>query len=248
MSFREHLDVLGVADSTNRVLLEKELTSASFGSSVLALEQSSGRGRAGRVWHSGPGGLYISTLLSPSYPEGLALLGAISVIQVLKREFGLKPILRWPNDVLVRGRKIAGVLPAARYRGSRLERAVLGTGLNVCQAMAQLTVEGDLATTVAREIEPEPCPEVIEVARLYLDRLESNFRELEEEGVRALADRCEPYLEGLGSNKLAVVVDDLDRSERELGRIVGLGSLGELRLDNGDVFSALGPSERLRLR
>lgn len=248
MSFREKLEVRERVDSTNRVLLEEPLGTRHFGSSVMALEQSSGRGRAGRVWRSGLGGMYISTLLLPVCPEGLALLGALSVIDLLEQKFDLRPILRWPNDVLVQGRKIAGILPAARYRGSRLERAVLGTGLNVSQPLDTLVLEQGIATTLLEECGARELPDTVELAGVYLDTLEGNFEVLEARGGQEIARRAELYLEGKNSDAAAVIVDDLGRNERVLGRVFGLGPLGELKLEDGSVLSGLGPTERLRFR
>jgi BirA family biotin operon repressor/biotin-[acetyl-CoA-carboxylase] ligase len=101
---------------------------------VGADEQTSGRGRRGRVWHSPLGcGLYLSWIARPAFgPEhagALPLLAGLCVAE-LANSLGVTATLKWPNDVLVRGRKLAGVLGEARIADGRMV-AVVGIGLNL---------------------------------------------------------------------------------------------------------------------
>lgn len=105
------------------------------GTVVLSEEQTSGKGRAGRRWHSPPGvGLYFSVLLKPSLPPDriplLTLMAAVSVARGL-RDAGHEAVIKWPNDVLLGGRKVAGVLADSRRRPASPAEAVLGVGINV---------------------------------------------------------------------------------------------------------------------
>jgi BirA family biotin operon repressor/biotin-[acetyl-CoA-carboxylase] ligase len=121
--------------STNEVLRELARTGAPEGAVVLAESQTAGRGRGGKSWFSPPGvNLYASVLFRPaitvaaapvfSFTASLALADAI-------RELGLGPAIKWPNDVLVRRRKVAGTLAELSVAGDRLEYVVLGVGVNV---------------------------------------------------------------------------------------------------------------------
>ena len=98
---------------------------------VAAGTQRSGRGRgAGREWYSPGGGIYLSFHFEVADPQGLSLLGGVAVVRCLRRR-GLKPWLKWPNDVYLETLKLAGVLPDVRWAGARCLGAVLGIGCNV---------------------------------------------------------------------------------------------------------------------
>lgn len=114
---------------------------------VVARRQTAGRGRLGRPWVSEPGGLYLSALLRPALPAAraglLPLAAGVAVAEAAER-LGARPELRWPNDVLVGGRKLAGVLCEARFApgAAALEWVVIGVGLNVQQRGPTLLAAG----------------------------------------------------------------------------------------------------------
>jgi BirA family biotin operon repressor/biotin-[acetyl-CoA-carboxylase] ligase len=102
---------------------------------VVADAQTHGRGRLGRVWQSPPGeNLYFSTVLrpaiSPQHAAPITLAAGVAVAEALTR-IGAAPTLKWPNDVLVSGKKIAGILSEMSTRGMRLEHVIVGIGVNV---------------------------------------------------------------------------------------------------------------------
>ncbi|MBM5806141.1 MAG: biotin--[acetyl-CoA-carboxylase] ligase [Cyanobacteria bacterium M_surface_10_m2_179] len=126
------LKVLPVCASTE-VELEGWLRAAAPPLAVLARQQRRGQGQQGRVWQSPPGGVWLSAALPwPAHPEAaasLALAAAVGVALQLET-LGLQPQLKWPNDLLIDGRKLAGILPRLRWRGGRVRYAQLGVGLN----------------------------------------------------------------------------------------------------------------------
>lgn len=141
----------GRCDSTNQRALEAlESGQARHGDVHVATEQTSGRGRLGRRWHSAPGqGLYLSVVLAPAGPAAAALplcltmAGGLAVLD-LARGLGLAAAqLKWPNDVLVAGAKLSGVLVESRGFDPRAPSFVLGIGINVAQRdfPAELTAE-----------------------------------------------------------------------------------------------------------
>jgi len=119
---------------------DKALTWASEGASDLSLviadEQTAGRGRSGRKWYTPAGsGLAISLILRPSpaemkHPARITGLGALAVRDAL-RTLGLTPQIKWPNDVLINGRKVAGILVESDWLGNNLHASILGLGVNV---------------------------------------------------------------------------------------------------------------------
>jgi BirA family transcriptional regulator, biotin operon repressor / biotin---[acetyl-CoA-carboxylase] ligase len=121
--------------STNAVLRDLAREGAAAGTVVLAESQTAGHGRAGKPWFSPPGvNLYASVLLRPDIQPGEA--GVYSFIASLAladaiREQGLAPAIKWPNDVLVARRKVAGTLAEVVVAGDRVEHMILGAGINV---------------------------------------------------------------------------------------------------------------------
>jgi BirA family biotin operon repressor/biotin-[acetyl-CoA-carboxylase] ligase len=107
---------------------------------LLAEEQTAGRGRLGRRWFTPPGAaLAFSLVLRPQPVERNVIplysaLGALAVVSALEGEYGLRPEIKWPNDVLLHGRKLCGVLAEAAWLGERAESVILGVGLNVSAA------------------------------------------------------------------------------------------------------------------
>lgn len=122
--------------STNDVVAGWAEDGASPPALAAADEQTAGRGRHGRRWHTPPGSaLAFSLLLDPRLAErhlGRAPgLGGLAVCLALEREFGLAPAIKWPNDVLLEGKKVCGVLAEAHWSGERLLALILGIGINV---------------------------------------------------------------------------------------------------------------------
>jgi len=123
--------------STQRLLREDDPE----GATVVADEQTEGRGRLGRRWEAPPGrAILCSVLLRPDAPMALwpelSLVAGEAVAEALRGELGVDASLRYPNDVVLAGRKLVGVLPEARFG-----RVVLGIGVNVNQSAEELPRE-----------------------------------------------------------------------------------------------------------
>ncbi len=131
-----HLSTTG---STNDTALAWATEGAPDLSVVFADEQTSGRGRKGRKWHTPAGsGLAVSVIIRPGPEEQTKValfsgLGSLAVCKALEKA-GLQAQVKWPNDVLVNRRKIAGILCEAVWTGEALDSLVVGIGLNVLQA------------------------------------------------------------------------------------------------------------------
>lgn len=125
-------------DSTNRVAMDLGYSDAPEGSVVLAEEQTAGHGRSGRTWHSERGsGLYVTLLLrprlSPAQAPLLTMLAGLSAHAAIKAQAGLVPELKWPNDLLLNGKKIGGILTEMHAEPSQVRFVVVGIGINVNQ-------------------------------------------------------------------------------------------------------------------
>ncbi|MDH5506050.1 MAG: biotin--[acetyl-CoA-carboxylase] ligase [Anaerolineae bacterium] len=137
--------------STNDIAAEWIAQSAADFCLVVADEQTRGRGRAGRTWFTPPGAaLAFSLTLLPQpedNPDNLGMyagLGALAVCAALQQSCGLAAEIKWPNDVLLDGKKVCGVLVEVQWRGEVPHALVLGIGLNI-GAAAIPQAEGDLA-------------------------------------------------------------------------------------------------------
>ncbi len=118
--------------STNDVLWQ--LPSAGSGSVVVARTQTAGRGRRGRQWQSDVGGLYLSVMVEPDWPAQAAaqltmasVWGIVAQLQAL----GIAAQIKWPNDIVIRDRKLGGILIESRLEQNLIHRAVIGVGINV---------------------------------------------------------------------------------------------------------------------
>lgn len=146
---------LGRVDSTQAVAFALAAEGATDGTVVTADSQTAGRGRRGRRWMDEPGASLLVSIvlrprLEPARLPGLSLAAGVAVAQVLTRVAGLSPRLKWPNDVLVGGRKIAGILleshMSAAGEAGRVT-TVLGIGVNLGQRMFPADI-GQRATSV----------------------------------------------------------------------------------------------------
>lgn len=148
-------------ESTNDVAWKQALEGAPEGLAVLASEQTQGRGRFGRPWFAPPGKcLLASILLRPRIRlEELNLvtaIGALAVVEALNETAGLRAAIRFPNDVLVRGRKISGTLVEARLISSTPDFFVVGIGINGNLGRDEFPPElRDEATSIRIETERE---------------------------------------------------------------------------------------------
>jgi BirA family biotin operon repressor/biotin-[acetyl-CoA-carboxylase] ligase len=122
--------------STNTAALDLAQQGAGHGTVVVAEEQTAGRGRLGRPWHSEKSsGIYVSVILrpplSPSAAPILTLMAGVAIQHALSSVTGLGVDIRWPNDLLVNGKKVCGILTEMSAELGRLHAVVLGIGINV---------------------------------------------------------------------------------------------------------------------
>ena len=145
-----HYDVLESTNETAKELLEPDLEE---GLVIWADRQSAGKGRQGRAWASPPGGLYASVLLRPKEPQAwvLGLLAGMPVVKAL-RHFGVFAGLKYPNDAVYQGRKIAGILSEGVYRRETYH-VIIGIGVNTNVDLDRLPPDLQAtATTMKREV------------------------------------------------------------------------------------------------
>jgi BirA family transcriptional regulator, biotin operon repressor / biotin---[acetyl-CoA-carboxylase] ligase len=143
------------AESTNSVALELDAQTGSHGTVVIAEEQTAGRGRLGRNWYSEKSrGIYTSIVLrpplSPAAAPILTLLAGVAAHNSVRSTTGLRVDIRWPNDLLVNGKKVCGILTEMKAEVDRLHTVVLGIGINVNHGSMPKELR-DIATSLALE-------------------------------------------------------------------------------------------------
>jgi BirA family biotin operon repressor/biotin-[acetyl-CoA-carboxylase] ligase len=146
-------DILG---STNDEALRLAALGEPEGAVVMADTQTAGRGRLGRQWITPRGtALAMTLLLRPqlavAHTTQIALLGGLAVLEGVQQVTTLTPQLKWPNDVLVHGKKVAGVLAESGFLGNKLEHVALGMGVNINSGPPPNLVTEYPATSLAAE-------------------------------------------------------------------------------------------------
>ncbi|GIP32424.1 biotin--[acetyl-CoA-carboxylase] ligase [Paenibacillus sp. J2TS4] len=130
------LRIYDEVDSTQNLAHELVRQGCPEGTVILAEEQTSGRGRMGKAWHSPKGkGIWMSVILKPHIPlkqtSQLTLLTAVALCRTLRKGLGINVGIKWPNDLLIDGRKISGILLESSGEDDRLNYVVAGIGISV---------------------------------------------------------------------------------------------------------------------
>lgn len=217
---------VSAAPSTMRLAAEQAHEGAPEGLVVVADAQTAGVGRQGREWFSAPASLLATLLLRPESEsavlEPLPLAAGVAMSGAIRRLVGVRPRLKWPNDLLLEGRKVGGFLVEARYLGDRPEYLLLGMGVNGDVRTEDFPESlRDRATSLSLAAGRHVCMPAL--LKLFLDRFEPLYDELR-------AGRTESTV--LAARDLTETLGRRVRVETEQGPVVGrahtLGRRGEL--------------------
>ena len=149
----KELHYLAVTSSTQDVAREMADRGAPEGTAVIAGVQQSGRGRLGRSWLSPEGGLATSIILRPAMPV-VPLLPAISALAVFRtiKWLGIESGIKWPNDILIRGRKVCGILIEHGVTDGAVCYSIMGIGININFNTGLYPEIAGLATSLSMEL------------------------------------------------------------------------------------------------
>ncbi|MGC8896389.1 MAG: biotin--[acetyl-CoA-carboxylase] ligase [Candidatus Bathyarchaeia archaeon] len=222
--------------STNDLAKEMANYGASEGTIVIAETQTAGRGRLDRQWFSSKGGLYFSVILRPKVTVkesvGLIFVAGLAVVEVLHEKYGLHAETKWPNDVLVNGRKVCGILSEMRTKGGKVNYVIIGVGIN-----ANVNVKKEFPEelkTVATSLESELGKKVKleELLKLLLEKLDSLYEKFLKEGFTWVLKEWKKYADFLGKT-----VEVAGETERFCGLALDVNNKGALvvRLEDGTV-------------
>ena len=190
-------------DNTNNQAKELAHGGVPEGALVIAEEQSQGRGRRGRTWFSPASqGIYASVILRPLIPLSeapkLTLLTAVAAADALESQTGLPIRIKWPNDILVRGRKLAGILTEIGTEMDAVDFAVIGLGLNVNIPLASFPPDlRSPATSVLIE-KGQPFPRV-RLLQAWLEALETYYSIFRQGDFKVILSRWKILTDIVGS-------------------------------------------------
>ena len=162
--------------STMEVAKQEAQLGAVDGTVVIAGEQTAGRGRIKHVWLSPKGSIALSIILYPSVVNlpSLIMLASLAVVHSIEAVTGLRPQVKWPNDVLVNDRMVCGILIESSLRGNVVDYAIIGIGLNVNLRLSDFPEIQSMATSLSAELGGDVSrlrlirQLLVEVERLYL--------------------------------------------------------------------------------
>jgi BirA family biotin operon repressor/biotin-[acetyl-CoA-carboxylase] ligase len=234
--------------STNTDAASWAMAGASDLALVVTDEQTAGRGRMGRSWHTPPGAaLAFSLVLRPSRPETSSsgsspwntarytALGALAVCQALRTEYDLDARIKWPNDVLLSGKKTAGVLVEAQWDGGDLSAVILGIGVNVTPASVPAAEQLNYPATCVESVLGRTVPRLELLRHILVGLLawrermwESGFIQSSEQWLALRGEWVEVRSENISGE-----------TQTRAGCVLGLDESGRLRLQDstGDVFT-----------
>jgi BirA family biotin operon repressor/biotin-[acetyl-CoA-carboxylase] ligase len=188
--------------STNDVVEKLARDGVKEGVVVFAESQTKGRGRLGRKWMSPPrSGLWLSVLLRPALrplaATQLTIVSATSLFRAIRSQTGLTPEIKWPNDILIHGRKVAGILTELNAELDRVKYIILGLGLNVNAAASDFPADlRKLATSL--RIESGHRHDRAALAAAILRELDQDYERVRLGEFESVADEWEKHCSTLG--------------------------------------------------
>lgn len=218
--------------------MAKQLAQGSVeGTVVIAETQSKGKGGLGRSWFSPKGGIWMSVILKPDLsPQEMPVLNLVCSLSVTRVicELGLEAMPRWPNDIVIKGKKVAGILAEADFNG-RTNWVVLGIGIDTNVDIGSFPLDirekaTSLKTVLGKEIDHDS------LTKRIFKQLELDYQKLREGRLDELLSEWK-----LRSQVMGKKVEIRARGESLMGIAVDIGTDGSLfiRTENGDTRPAI---------
>lgn len=198
---------------------------------VIADTQTKGRGRFGRTWVSPPDvNIYFTVILRPSPPTNeaalITLMAAVAVVSAIQEYTGLKAGIKWPNDILINGKKTGGILSEMRSASGRISYLAVGIGINVNMSLNDLPEDVKALSTSLKIESGEPVDRVQLLGKIFAE-LERAYKILLQGNKRVLINDWIRLNSTLGSN---VIVKNHDRI---------ISGIAENINDNGELIIRL---------
>jgi BirA family biotin operon repressor/biotin-[acetyl-CoA-carboxylase] ligase len=219
-------------DSTNIFAKKLVKQGEKEGAVVVSDVQSSGRGRKDRIWSSSEGGLWFSILLYPNIsPQSgmlITMASSISVAQGIKEITGLNAEIKWPNDLLINGKKVCGILTELDAKKDTINYSVVGIGLNVNNPLEEELQE--IATTLKNELNNQVSkPDLL---KSILKKFDENYNKLISKDYDFIKNSWLSH-----SNIIGKKIQVQDDETVTIGKVIDIDDSGCLILDteNGNV-------------
>jgi BirA family transcriptional regulator, biotin operon repressor / biotin---[acetyl-CoA-carboxylase] ligase len=238
------------------IYLAETNSEAVSGTAILAEHQDRGKGRINSKWISPSGGIWLSIILMPNMPANksplLKFVAALAVCDTIAQKTGLESKVKWPNDILINHKKVCGILLDIATKGSRVEYAVIGIGINanvnirkILPYIADYKGNNVSVTSLKNELSGKYVnrPSFL---KLLFERLEHYYGYLEKEdlGGVVILNQVKDKLDILNA---VVTVQQTDKTVE--GLVVGLGLDGSLLLkkNDGSLIEVICGDTRLRV-
>lgn len=194
-------------DSTQNQALKMAEEPERNGAIIVAEKQTGGKGRSGRKWISPKGGIWFSVILRPKFDISMTTLfpiaSALALSLALEKTFKISPELKWPNDLTIKGKKLAGMLVDASLESNRIENLVLGVGINFDVDIKQIekNLKGTpnfygVATLNEQKIKIRP----IELVQTFLTELEKIYKLLNTKQTKKIISEWTKRSSTIGKN------------------------------------------------
>ena len=189
-------------ESTQKIAHKLAYENAVEGTVVIAEEQTAGRGRMDRKWHSPKySGIWMTVILRPKLPipkaPQLTLIAAVGVVQAIEEVTGLHPEIKWPNDLLINGKKVTGILTEMQAESDRINSILIGIGINVNAKKEDFPIEIEhIASSLA--IETGQMVDRENLIRIILEKLEKLYSLYLDKGFFPIKLMWESYAVSIG--------------------------------------------------
>ena len=226
-TFGQHLHFVESIDSTQKLAKELANNDAEEGTLVVADEQTSGRGRLARQWSSPKGkGVWMSLVVKPNIPliqaPQLTLLTAVAVAQAIEEVIEAKPQIKWPNDILLDGKKVTGILTEMQAESDRIHSIIIGIGINVNQSENDFLDElREIATSLCIQTGQVQSRE--QVLNAVLTKLERLYEVYCSEGFTPIKVLWESYAISVGK-----IITATTPQQKIVGEALGITDQGVL--------------------
>ncbi len=219
-------------DSTQSFALKLALKSHENGTLIVAKQQTHGRGRQNRKWVSPEGGIWLSILLKPNFEVSqvslFPMLVSLALAIAIENTFGLEPRLKWPNDVMLDNKKVAGILVDAAVESNQISYLVIGVGINfkIKQSTITKIVKGSnygITTLVGKKTHVDP----VTFLQAFLVELEKLYNKLIANNVSGIKNNWEKRSSTIGKNVKISTPNGYVR-----GRAIGIDNDGALLVSN----------------
>lgn len=206
--------------STQNIAASLEFESANNGTVIISARQSRARGRANKRWLSPYGGIYMSVILHPACSASTATLFplgvGVSIVKAIKETCGISSQLKWPNDITIQDKKVAGIITEAELELDRIQKMCIGIGvnfdldLNIIKKEFANTSDFYGATTIAKELKKQNSTKHISKTSLVksiLTNMEDMYKKLLSNQNVKIITEWSKYSSTIG-RRVSVIIDD----------------------------------------